>query len=251
MMRNSLLMALIVVFIAACNSNTPQTATGDSTVAPVNNGLDLKRLAIGHYTGDFGGAPIHIIINFVEEKFIAGYNTHKGNRRNVSGTIEADGDKWKVILNEPGSHEYDGVFTLIFDKDFANATGSWKPFSDSLSAKQFKLVRHNIDDNDPKSFMESNSYYDGNHTLSFYQDGSCEIAYYPIKADSTKVLQQVIVKGTYKYANEKYYINWGKEGFNNRRADTFLVKHTKPDPNNEYESLSITNADLELMQNEF
>jgi hypothetical protein len=78
------------------------------------------------YTGDFGGDPIYITINYCSGSKVAGYNTHKGLRRNISGTITNNGGNYTIVLSEPGDHEFDGVFTIKMDTSLATATGSGK-----------------------------------------------------------------------------------------------------------------------------
>ncbi len=111
---------------AACNAggNTVHT---DSGAIQKTESSRLALSPIGVYTGDFGGSSIYISINFARGRNIAGYNTHKGLRRNLHGEMLPDGSGWKLRLEEPGDHPYDGVFDIRLAEDMQTMKGSWLP----------------------------------------------------------------------------------------------------------------------------
>lgn len=126
------------LLLGACNHQKAPAA--QDSVQTANSVPALT----GLYTGDFGGSPIYININYAKGKRVAGYDSHKGLRRNVSGEMVPEGDGWLVTLHEPGDHEFDGVFTIHFNKDLSEGKGDWKPVRTGSAKEQtFTLKRNN------------------------------------------------------------------------------------------------------------
>ena len=82
----------------------------EQPIQPIDK-FDYKELE-GIYRGEFGDGTISIILSYVSDSKAIGYNIHRGLQRNLNGHVTSHGDSIKIILNEPGDHEYDGVFTL-------------------------------------------------------------------------------------------------------------------------------------------
>jgi hypothetical protein len=47
----------------------------------------------------------------------------------------------QIVLNEPGDHEFDGVFTLYFVGNDYEPTGIWKSNSGKLKERNFNLSK--------------------------------------------------------------------------------------------------------------
>lgn len=143
----------------------------------------------GMYFGNFGGSDIRIILNYVSKTNAVGYNIHKGLQRNLSGKVTRSGDSITVFMAEPGDHEFDGVFELLFVGEGSEPKGTWKSNSGIISPKEFKLKRVQTKDgidweNNEKITMENLHNYFGNAMdslgeYSFKSDGLVVFSYYP------------------------------------------------------------------------
>jgi hypothetical protein len=97
---------------------------------------------IGNWTGEFGNNSIVLVIEDNSNGIATGYNIVKDNRRAISGTCSAEGDKFVLILNEPGDHKWDGVFTFEISNDDQHAVGSWNMNGDDHNDQTlFDLVK--------------------------------------------------------------------------------------------------------------
>lgn len=186
----------------------------------------------GMYTGDFGGSEIRIILNYVSGSNAIGYNIHKGLQRNLQGKVSREGDKVSIILNEPGDHEFDGIFKLTFTGKMESPTGVWESLSGKISKKNFKLkkiVRKKDDDDyytlNQVNFTNLFSYcYDTLGDYRFEQDGLCVYEYYPKKDDETRVEQMIRVKGSWSLSDSIVAIDWQpNKRFKNSRM-IFIVR---------------------------
>ena len=210
-------------FISACHPSAPSTTTTtDSTVTKETVEEDpLEARILGTYKGDFDGSPIYITINYCSGNKIAGYNTHKGLRRNVSGSITNKGNKLDIQLAEPGDHEFDGVFSLVMDTSLTKASGSWKPANNkSLDEKQLSLLRMKKD-------AEYLGYMSGDHCdVSFDPDGSCTLNYYEKVNDSTFSKQMNTLRGTWeKPSDTVLVVNWQPNPAYQQRSTTFALEY--------------------------
>jgi hypothetical protein len=204
---------LYACILSACSSpEKPVNTNVDSTLATAaapaaedDSEVPMEARILGSYVGDFGGNPLYITINYCSGINVAGYNVHKGLRRNLSGTIKQSGNNWEMVLNEPGDHPYDGRFLLLMDSLFATAEGKWIPTnSKTLKEKQLEISR----------VMATNEVYhdyayNGNHCdIKFSEDGSCILNYYPMKKDSTYSDQMITVRGTWKAEANDMRVIW-------------------------------------------
>lgn len=141
----------------------------------------------GMYFGNFGGSDIRIILNYASKTNAVGYNIHKGLQRNLSGKVTRSGDSVTVYMAEPGDHEFDGVFELLFIGEGSEPQGTWKSNSGIISPKSFKLKKVEASkshDWDEKISMENlhQFFSDATDTLgdySFKSDGLVVFSYYP------------------------------------------------------------------------
>lgn len=143
----------------------------------------------GMYFGNFGGSDIRIILNYVSKTNVVGYNIHKGLQRNLSGKVTRSGDSITVYMAEPGDHEFDGVFELLFVGEESEPQGTWKSNSGIISPKEFKLKKvetsksRNWDETEKISMENLHQFFsDATDTLgdySFKSDGLVVFSYYP------------------------------------------------------------------------
>jgi hypothetical protein len=220
-----------VCVVSACQPSTPTantTAAVDSTAkTATTTRLPMEARILGTYKGDFGGNPIYITINYCSSNKIAGYNVHKGLRRNLSGSISDKGNKLDIKLAEPGDHEFDGVFSLVMDTSLTKASGSWKPVNNkSLTEKQLTITKLEREG----SYI---GHYPGDHSdIEFASDGSCILNYYEKTTDSTFSQQMITLRGTWeKKSNEKILVSWQPNSAYSQRSTEFTIEYSEGDDN--------------------
>ena len=64
----------------------------------------------------------------------------KGNRRNLTGTVEYKDSSYYFILKEPGDDKWDGIFTFKYEPNTNTLTGEWVA-NNGKSTKKFTLTK--------------------------------------------------------------------------------------------------------------
>src|SRR5687768_5018426 len=98
------ILAAYIFLAVACNEKaTDQQVKGDVTHS---SRLYIPSDAVsnfqGTYTGSFDDGYMTLVLNYVNGKNASGFNIHKGNRRNINGTVEHGQDGCRFIMKEPG-----------------------------------------------------------------------------------------------------------------------------------------------------
>ncbi len=180
---------------------------------------------LGTYRADFGGSPIYITINYTNGLQVAGFNVHKGLRRNLKGELKEKGEDWELQLKEPGDHEFDGAFTLVFDHDFTKAKGTWEPQNTkSLSKKSLALEKIGQQERTIADGIVYEIYAGDKCDISFEGDGSCEFNFYRMLPDSTFESQMTTARGTWKQQGEKVFVTWQNDQAFGKRDSQFDIK---------------------------
>jgi hypothetical protein len=220
----------IALFSECSSTETKTTKDSTSLVTPQTTAIQ------GLYKGDFDGSPIYININYSSGKHIAGYNVHKGLRRNLSGTVQQSEKGWELLLNEPGDHPFDGKFKLLFDANFATAYCSWTPSNTpSLKEKNFNIsrVEKAKGDEDEQEF-QPNTYSADHADINFETDGACVFHYYDKITDSTWVEQMTTVRGTWERKDSSILVNWTKNEHWQKTNSTFDINYQHSDDGSKY-----------------
>jgi hypothetical protein len=222
----SSLLAVLLLFYAC----KPAANTGNEQQPANDDSLALTKLT-GTYMGDFGGAPIYVTLNYSNGKQVAGYNVHKGLRRNLRGELKKNNDNWIVTLSEPGDHPFDGKFNLTFDHLFAKAKATWTPLnSTTLKEKSFTLEKSNT--TEQQDFGMTGGTFDqflieatnNKGDIAFNMDGSCLLQLYEKINDSTFADQLTKIKGTYQKSNDStLVITWEKNTHFKERTNTCKI----------------------------
>ncbi|UII22306.1 YARHG domain-containing protein [Fulvivirga ligni] len=96
----------------------------------------------GYWVGAFGKNKINIALAQVVEDSIFGHSVCAGNFRAIKGTIkETDPGIYAVNMKEPGDDKYDGEFNFNIDLLKKELTGSWKPYQNTVGAKDYTLTK--------------------------------------------------------------------------------------------------------------
>lgn len=232
MMRNSTLAitTLICLMLFSCSQDPVVNEVVEVEEIDPNmpelDDFDYDTLR-GMYVGDFGGSDIRIIVNYVSQTNAIGYNIHKGLQRNISGKVRRSGDSIIVQMAEPGDHEYDGVFELLFTGIDKEPKGKWVSNSGKIKEKNFSLKKMEATEN--KFFEEfdeinvanfHNFFGDASDTLgdySFKSDGLVIFSYYPGGRDhnydnrgAARTEQLKEIQGTWSLDGKELTIDWAK-----------------------------------------
>lgn len=232
-MRTAILSFAIIYFLASCNNNKTEETP------PIVKGKTLVTLPVapekvkGTYMADFKGSPISIVLNYVSDNHVSGYNVHKGLMRNISGTIEADGGKLHLLLSEPGNNQYDGKFDLVMDTTKWNGKGNWKPLKKgeevNFDFKKQAMIAE--EDQYGQTYIDSLGNY-----ITLKPDGSCTYSYL---TDTTKTGQQITVRGNYQKDKNTYTIFWQKNDAFPSQKSVFKLIEEKPYKDEEYVEKSL------------
>ncbi|NTS40913.1 hypothetical protein HRG84_08335 [Flavisolibacter sp. BT320] len=180
----------------------------------------------GTYSGDFKGSPISLVLNYVSHQHASGFNVHKGLMRNLSGRIAFSEGKLQLELSEPGSNQYDGIFSLLLDTATWQGSGTWKPFKKGEEASfTFQRMAQKEDEYGQQFFDSSVNY------ISLKPDGSCTYTYL---TDSTQTGQTLTIRGNYKKEGAGITIFWQKNAVFPSGKSTFTLVLEKPFPDSDY-----------------
>jgi YARHG domain len=144
-----LLLILIAVLAVSCSSkpsgaadasgalpaDSVAAATPEKQPQAAENSENPELL--GYYVGDFkatqfkkGKNPsfsnrINISIDQIAGGKVTGHSVVAGSLRPFSGSINKDGNGFKVEAAEPGDDKYDGKFSFVLHPDNKSITGTW------------------------------------------------------------------------------------------------------------------------------
>lgn len=220
-MKSFLLFTLLTLALFSCKEATPpQQEVKVEKIQPEIPEEDTFPYDTlqGMYMGDFGGAPIRIIINYASASNAIGYNIHKGLQRNIMGEVVRSGDSIQVILAEPGDNKYDGVFTINFIGIDIKPTGTWVANDESIPSQDFKLEKIIREESDSDEVTMHNfadifgEVGDKYGTYNFEHDGYVVLKHYKDISDDEDVqwdMQQYTeIKGSWELNGDKVTINW-------------------------------------------
>lgn len=117
------------------------------TLATVCGASQASINPTGIYSGKFGEGKATLFIDSVRNGKVSGSSLYKHNKRPFSGTIKAQGNFWRLTLNEPATQTGDGQFDITANKNDPDLLiGTWKVFSKTntsagISAKSFNFKK--------------------------------------------------------------------------------------------------------------
>jgi hypothetical protein len=103
---------------------------------------NARQPGIGYWVGMFGKNKINVAIAEIKDGKAMGYTVCAGNFRPVTGTVTTGAALYQIVLDEPGTDQYDGHFvgTIKVNNDLFE--GTWTPFKKGIVAdKTFALQR--------------------------------------------------------------------------------------------------------------
>jgi len=161
---------------------------------------------LGVYSGHYSKGMIRLFINYISGNTAAGYNFHKGLRRNINGQVEQKGGQLLFVLKEPGGNPYDGTFYLTLDTLSRKVTGKWIP-TDTSKAHAGELNLTRVDDphkDELADFITADWEGDLGH-LKFGADGTVDLEYHPGNGESSQLMT---VHGNYEQQGDTIRIEW-------------------------------------------
>lgn len=180
-MRTIALIFLSTFLIVGCSSeNSDETVSSSDSLNTLEPEVDKKERfntdeLLGQYMGSFGKSTLIIKLNYVKGKNASGYNVVRGNKRNIKGSVSADGENYHFVLDEPGDNNTDGKFEFDININSFILTGNWTPKNPQYAKeKSFELKK--INQSEPDESMLKEWYGTINEqygTLILKKDGTC------------------------------------------------------------------------------
>lgn len=232
MFRTFIYLFIPGLFLLACSSENNNTEQSNIIKVPAQipeeDLFDYDTLR-GMYEGEFGKSPIRIVLNYVSGTNAIGYNIHKGLQRNLNGKVQRNGDTVIVTLNEPGDHEYDGVFELTFIGIDTEPKGKWEHNEGWISSKKFSLKKHikkPVENDDEINSSNFDDYFDITFdslgTYRFEDDGLVRYEYYPKTDEESRVEQLIEVRGSWFLNDSTLRIDW-QENYRFKNATSIFT----------------------------
>jgi hypothetical protein len=233
-MKHPLICGLLLSLLLSATACTNKKATangGASNDQAYADSLFTTDTLKGIYIGDFGGSDIRIVLNYISENHVVGYDLHKGLQRNLTGKLKMRANTVDMELTEPGDNPYDGVFKISIDKKTFVMKGSWKPNNSKMATRLFTLkkiepVLHDkIEDSKDVviDFENFTQYFyevsDSIGSIKFEDDGLCLYQYYPEHDEVERKEQLIEIKGSWSLKDNHVLIDWKKNTvFPNRQS---------------------------------
>lgn len=218
-MKRILFLLALLIGLFSCKEQSPEVkevvqVKKIEPVIPEPDNFDYDTLR-GLYMGDFGGSPIRIVLNYVSSSNVIGYNIHKGLQRNLSGKVNRSNDTITMILNEPGDHEYDGMFNLTFIGNDNKPNGYWEHSEGKFKKKSFNLEKQiapekmDYDEINVHNFANFfGEVYDTLGSYDFNNDGLVRFEYYPSTDSENRVEQLKEINGSWNLVDSTLTIDW-------------------------------------------
>lgn len=243
-MKKSAFLLLILPLFFACQTDEQDKeiikVKKVAAVIPEEDLFDYDTLT-GIYKGDFSGSEIRIILTYVSGSNAIGYNIHKGLQRNLNGKVSRSGDTIDMILEEPGDHEYDGIFNLRFIGIDDTPSGNWTPINDKIDSKEFMLskviISRDYENETAENFVTVNgTMYDTIGHYLFQDDGLVVFDYYPSDLKEGASIQKQEVTGNWIYTEDSLLrIDWQPNKLFNRTEYFKLTRHFYDDDDEYYD----------------
>lgn len=237
-MQNILFFTLLICGVIACKSGIDTSAEEEfksTSIDKIKSNFDFDTLK-GMYIGDFDGSDIRIVVNYISQNHAAGYNIHQGLQRNISGKVIETENDIILTLNEPGDHDFDGVFELVFSKITLTSKGKWKANNKKYGTKNFTLDKIVIDE--PNFDLENLKIEDLNPTnfvtlfshssdtigdFYFEQNGLVKYEFYPSKDTAERREQLEIIQGSWSFKKDEIHISWKKNQVFDEKKSIFKL----------------------------
>ncbi len=202
----------------ACNNaekvNTEPLSADESEVDSLGTYTTYKYDTLeGMYSGKFGDNEIRLVLTYVSDAHVTGYNLLKGLQRNISGSVAIKDNLVYFLASEPGDNKYDGSFEFTIDTTNFSLKGRWIANDEKIKSKEFKLTKFIKGNDEGKNINASNLadyFYMMADSLGYYHfesDGYVNYEYYPDNGGA-KTDQIVKITGSWSLKNKDLTIFW-------------------------------------------
>lgn len=238
-MKKIAFVIVVVLSILSCgkkpsNVETPKSDSTEVKTTPSTYPTDSLK---GEYIGSFGNGTIIISINYINGDIASGYNIHKGNRRNIKGTLKPNRNYFDFELEEPGGDEYDGKFVFSIDTNTRILKGSWSPFdSTKVKTVNYTLNRRVVDHTKKETF--DGIWYLNNLEVNLKTDHS-GVAKGTVFNEKTNSDEEVEIPLSWFEDKKGVRIEWGKNNIFLSSKMTFVYS------TNDYEQI-LKSGDYEM-----
>lgn len=202
-MRNLLCPVIPLLFLLSCHPGAPGNS---ARVWPGIPDTIASRLQ-GTYSGHFKDGFLTLVINYVYGNTVSGYRLHKGIRRNFNGQVEEKDGRYSMTLKEPGGYPFDGTFYLSMDKSAQTITGNWIPM-DSTRTRSGTLALSRSGKPADEDYFFGGEWHGSLGTLTFSENNTCELEYYPDSLSSHGNPQLMTVTGNFEKNADTIRIEW-------------------------------------------
>jgi len=188
-------MALLVMLFISCHLHT----TEDVLSAPGVSDSLAARIR-GTYNGHFKQGMMTLVLNYLSDSSVSGYDLQKEERRNVNGTVQQKGGQLEFTLKEPGNRPLDGTFYLSMDTASRVVTGKWVPQdSTKVHTGWLDLKRWDMDTSGEDITRSWNGDL-GSFVLD--ANGACSVTY------TDPGGSMITIRGDYEQKRDTLFIDW-------------------------------------------
>ncbi|PWS27374.1 hypothetical protein DHW03_07085 [Pedobacter yonginense] len=185
-MKKTTLIVLISLFLLSCKNTKKSTSGSHSKTSKAQTEIhkelygfwvgDFLETDAAEYEGDMDDAPskLNIIIKKITQDTVIAQSVVSGNSRPLLGKLSSDGNRITLVLDEPGSHQYDGRFVMEFDHD--TLKGTWSAYKTDLHwpSKNYKLLKKQFVYNPNLMLPSESEYVDWNDSKNVEQYDTLE-----------------------------------------------------------------------------
>jgi hypothetical protein len=155
---------------------------------------------MGTYNGHFKQGMVTLVINYLSDSVVSGYDLQKEERRNVNGTVQQKGGRLEFTLKEPGNQPLDGTFYLSMDTTSRAVTGKWVP-QDSSKVHTGSLDLKRWDKDTSEEYI-SGSWYGDLGSFVLDDNGACSVTY------TDPGGSMITIWGDYQQKKDTFFIDW-------------------------------------------
>jgi len=139
-MKAFIVLGLFCIFICtltSCGDGNKDSSDIDSTLKAGKDttvGTDkIRNYLTGTWQSEFAKMNVKLVIENVKDTEVMGYDIHKDQKRNFSGTYEDKSDFFFLSLKEEGDDLYSGEFRFTVNKKSLKADGQWSSYDGKVT----------------------------------------------------------------------------------------------------------------------
>jgi hypothetical protein len=195
MRSKSRCVALLAMLFFSCHLHTTGDYAGGSGVSD-----SLAARIRGTYNGHFKQGMVTIVLNYLSDNIVSGYDLQKEERRNINGTVLRKGGQLEFTLKEPGNQPMDGTFYLSMDTASRAVTGRWVPQGNAKADTGWLALKRWDRDTSGEYITRSWNGDLGSFVLD--DNGTCAVTY------TDPGGSMITIYGDYEQKRDTFFIDW-------------------------------------------